>query len=316
MSESLITVLSVSWRSATFLRDLFTNLLSLADNPEMLRLIVADNTAGDDSELLALDFPALTIVPVNVQGERMSMAHAIGLNTLLSFVDENSPFVLIIDPDVCVLQQGWDTTLCRTLGEPEAVAIGAPYPGWKLGKYHDVPSPPFALWRTDAIKALNPDWRPYARTTTQRLLDFTRRQTFWLPRLLDRYILRLPRRQFKVARWMERLVGVVSKDTGWEIAARARQRGWRTLLFDVVYTSAHYRTLPMTHRDDYRALADEFELYAWNGKPFVTHRNPTRGEINLNLWTDNNVLIYQNRTDKVAQTVRWRELVAAVLPLT
>jgi hypothetical protein len=308
MSE--MTVVSVSWRSSDFLRDLFQNLLLLADRPETIRLLVGDNTKGTDPDLRALDFPALTLVPVDVEDERMSMAHAIGLNTLVPHVE--TPYTLIIDPDVAVLQSGWDTRLYSTLAGTDIVAIGAPYPGWKLGKYHDFPSPPFAFWKTDALKSLNPDWRPYGRTTARRLFDFILRQTFWIPRVIDRKILRLPHRRFRVGVWTERVVGVVSKDTGWEVAHRARQRGWRARLFTVVFGPDDLYAVSSEQRAGYLPLAQEFELYAWDGKPFMTHRNPTLTQFGFNLWTDNNVTLYQNQADKIAKTARWRELIEMV----
>jgi hypothetical protein len=299
MTQKRLTILSVSWRSAQFLDDLLTHLLALADEPESIRLIVADNTHGSDPDLAALNAPDLQIVPVDVGGEQMSMAHAAGLNALLPRVE--TPYVLIVDPDVAVFVQGWDRALIAALDAPQIAAAGAPYPGWKLGKYHDFPSPPFALWRTESLKALDPDWRPYARTPGGRLADFARRQLFWLPRLVDRWVLRLPPRQFRVSRWLECGLGVTSKDTGWEIAQRARQRGWQARLFQV----AGQADLAA----EFQALAREFELYTWNGVPFMTHRNPTRTQISLNLWTRTNVTLYQNRIDKEAQTARWRALV-------
>jgi hypothetical protein len=312
MSHPRITVISVSWRSAGFLRDLFARLLALAEQPDTIRLLVADNTGGHDAELSTLDCPDLTILPIDVNRESMSIAHAIGLNALLPHVD--TPYVLVCDPDIAVLYTGWDTALSEVVERQGIVAAGAPYPGWKLGKYHDFPSPPFAFWRADALKSLGPDWRPYGRTGRRRFADFVLRQAFWIPRVIDRYMLRLPRRQFRVGRWTERLVGIASKDTGWEIADRARRRGWSAYLFEVVHTPNSLTALPASQREDYRALAQEFELYAWEGRPFVTHRNPTRTQINFNLWTDNNILIYQNQADKALQTARWRELVATVLP--
>ncbi|MCD4686582.1 MAG: hypothetical protein K8S97_11665 [Anaerolineae bacterium] len=68
------------------------------------------------------------------------------------------------------------------------------------------------------LRDLAPDWRPYGRTTARRLTNFALRQLFWLPRGLDCYVLRLRRRQFRVERWPERVIGVVGKDTGWKIA--------------------------------------------------------------------------------------------------
>lgn len=312
MPDCRITVLSVSWRSTALLREMFTGLRALADAPDTLQLLIADNTFGADDELKTLDFPQLEIVPVDVQGEVMSMAHAVGLNTLLPRVD--TPYVLIADPDVAILRVGWDHAFCAALEEGGHVALGAPYPGWKLGKYHDFPSPPFALWRTDALRDLEPDWRPYGRTTARRLTDFALRQLFWMPRVIDRYFLRLPRRQFRVGRWAERAIGVVSKDTGWEIAQRARRRGWHADVFDVVFDLNRVDDIPRAQRAQYHALALEFELYAWQGRPVLTHRNPTLTRLDFNLWTNKNVLIFQDAEDKAAQTARWQQLVAEILP--
>lgn len=312
MRDSWLTVLSVSWRSTEWLRDLFTGMLTLADQPERIRLLVADNTNGADADLRRLDFPGLEIVPVDVGGQIMSMAHAHGLNTLWERVE--TPFALIVDPDVALLQPAWDRALQEEFAAQKVVAIGAPYPAWKAGKYHDFPSPIFACWRSDALRALAPDWRPYGRTAHRRLLDFALRQTFWLPRVFDRYVLRLPRRQFRTVRRVERLVGVVSKDTGWEIAQRARQRGWQAALFEVVRDPATLSGISADAAPHYRRLAEEFELYAWHNRPFLTHRNPTLTRLDFNLWTNRNILIYQNQSDQAAKTALWRELVAAVRP--
>ena len=310
MSASWLTVLSVSWRSAEWLRDLFANMLALAEQPDGLRFLVADNTNGADPDLRRLDFPRLEIVPVDVGGQIMSMAHACGLNALWERVE--TPFALIVDPDVAVLRPGWDSALQEVFATRDVVAVGAPYPFWKLGKYHDFPSPIFACWRSEALRALTPDWRPYGRTACRRLLDFALRQTFWLPRAVDRLVLRLPRRQHRATRLVERVAGVVSKDTGWEIAQRARQRGWRAALFDVVRDPAALVGIAAEALPPYRRLADEFELYAWQNRPFLTHRNPTLTRLDFNLWTNRNILIYQNRDDQAAKTALWRELVAAV----
>ncbi len=312
MSDARITVLSVSWRSTALLREMFFGLLTLAAQPDAIRLLVADNTNGADDELKTLDFSQLDIVPVNVQGDVMSMAHAVGLNTLLAQVD--TPYVLIIDPDVALLRAGWHHAFCAALEQGDQAALGAPSPGWKLGKYHDFPSPPFAFWRTDKLRDLDPDWRPYGRTMARRLTDFALRQLFWLPRGLDRYVLRLPRRQFKVGCWAERVIGVVSKDTGWEIAQRARRHGWRADVFDVLCELEGVRGIPDAQRAQYHALASEFELYAWQGQPVLTHRNPTLTRLDFNLWTNKNVLIFQNVDDKAAQTARWQQLVSEILP--
>jgi hypothetical protein len=279
---------------------MLARLCATADHPDAIRVLLADNTNGADAELTALNYP---VVAVDTAGDRMSMAHAIGLNALMSSLE--TPYTLIVDPDTAILARGWDSLLIAALAEPQTVAIGAPYPGWRLGKYHDFPSPPFAFWRTEALRALDPDWRPYGRTAARRLMDFALRQTFWLPRVVDRYVLHLPHRRFRVGRWMERITGVASKDTGWEIAQRARQRGWRAALFQTMYADDN---LPPV----FQALAAEFELSTWQGLPIVTHQNPTRAQIGMNLWTTKYVILYQNRLDSAAQTDRWLALVRSL----
>lgn len=312
MSHPRITVLSVSWHSAELLRDLLARLLALAHQPDMIRLLVADNTGGQDADLSALDVSRLTILPVTVSGEHLSTAHAIGLNAAMAHVD--SPYVLITDPDIAVLRSGWDTALCEMVADEKVVAVGAPYPGWKLGKYHDFPSPPFAFWRTDALNALDPDWRPYSRTAARRSVDFVLRQAFWIPKGFDRYVLRLPQRQFKAGRWAERLVGIVSKDTGWEIADRARRRGWSARVFDVVNEPEELSSLSPAQQAEYRALISQFELYGCAGRPFVAHLQSSQRGFSFALWTSRNIVLYRNQTNKAARVARWRELIAA-LPL-
>ncbi|MBN1562982.1 MAG: hypothetical protein JXA10_04040, partial [Anaerolineae bacterium] len=135
MAQKQITVLSVSWRSSEFLQAMIGGVLALADDPGAIRLLIADNTNGADPDLAQLEFPDLTILPVDVAGSVMSVAHAVGLNTLLAHVE--TPYTLIIDPDIAVFARGWDTTLIAALADPQTVAIGAPYPPWKIGKYHD-----------------------------------------------------------------------------------------------------------------------------------------------------------------------------------
>jgi hypothetical protein len=312
MSHSRITVISVSWHSGGFLRALFARLLVLAEQPDTIRLLVADNTGGEDAELATLDYPDLTILPVTVGNEHLSTAHAIGLNAALLQVD--TPYVLITDPDVAVLRSGWDSVLSEVVAREAVVAVGAAYPGWKLGKYHDFPSPPFAFWRTDALKALDPNWRPYGRTAARRTADFVLRQAFWIPTWIDRYVLRLPRRQFRAGRWTERLVGVVSKDTGWEIADRARRRGWRARIFDVVNEPEELSALSSAQQEDYRALISQFELYGYAGRPFVAHLQSSQRGFSFALWTSHNIVLYRNQSNKAARVARWREVIAALPP--
>lgn len=311
MTDTAITVVSVSWHSADFLRDLFDNLRALAAQPDALRFLVADNTAGHDAALADLGVPDLSILPVDVSGEFMSVAHATGLNALMARLE--TPYVLVVDPDVAVFQPGWDETLRELVRSPDVVAAGAPYPAWKLGKYHDFPSPPFAFWRTDALLALEPDWRPYARRVGQRLADMLRRQMLQVSKFLDRNVQRLPARQYRVGRWMERRVGIVSKDTGWEIADRARRRGWGAQVFQGVRSADDLTALPADECARYGEVVQSFELYAHAGRPFVAHLQSTQRGLSFALWTSHTVVLYRNTSNRAARVARWRELIASLL---
>lgn len=307
-----ITVLSVSWRSTALLTGLIDNLRELAAAPGALRFVIADNTAGNDPDISQLEQAGCTVVPVDVADTTMSVAHAAGLNALMSGLE--TPYTLIIDPDVALFLRGWDEILLNRMQTEDLAAIGAPYPPWKLGKYHDFPSPPFALWDTRSLVGLAPDWRPYGRSTGARLVDFALRQTFWLPRVIDRKLLRLPPRVYRTARWMERGVGVVSKDTGWEIAARARRQRLKACVFEMAPRQhATWQGVPPDLAAVYAALATQFELYTLDGAPILTHRNPTLTRLSFNLWTNNNVLLYQDTESKAEMTVLWQDLVARAL---
>ena len=162
--NSRITILSVSWNSSLLLSRLVRNLREFASDPSSLRFIIADNTNGADAGIDRLTQMDCQIIPVDSSGSVMSMAHSIGLNRLMQNLD--SPYTLIIDPDIALFLRQWDTILIDKLETGNFVAVGAPYPSWKLGKYHDFPSPPFALWNTDKLRELAPDWTPYNRTDT------------------------------------------------------------------------------------------------------------------------------------------------------
>lgn len=312
MTQFHITVASVSWRSSAFLYDLFINLLALAEQPETICFLVADNTGGTDDKLRALGVPGLTIVPVDTSGEHMSVAHAIGLNALMTHLE--TPYALIVDPDVAMFRAGWDSVLQVMLDSHDTVAAGAPYPGWKLGKYHDFPSPPLAFWQTDKLLSLVPDWRPYARSVGGRSADLVRRQLLQASKFLDRNVLRLPPRRYLIGHRVEQLVGIASKDTGWEIADRARTREWRACVFEEARTPDDLGALPADQREQYRPLINEFELYAYEGRPFVAHLQSTQRGISFALWTSHTVSLYRNQSNKAIRLARWYEILALLLP--
>ncbi len=311
IADKAITVVSVSWRSGMFLRRLFANLLSQADFPDSIHFLVADNTNGEDRDIATLDVPRLELVPVDVTGEYMSVAHAIGLNTLMQRI--TTPFMLIVDPDVIVLCKGWDSKLREVIQSEGVVAAGAPYPPWKLGKYHDFPSPPFAFWRTDVILSLDPDWQPYAREVGPRFWDMVRRQFMQLSKFWDRRVRQMPARQYELGWQLERWFGVVSKDTGWEIADRARQHGHRALVFQAIHAVDQLSDLSVAQRNIYREMVAEFEVYNYQGQPFVAHMQTTQRGFSFALWSNHTIVLYRNKTNMGARIERWQELTSRLI---
>ena len=63
MEEGSITVVSVNWYSSEHLGRLTENLLEKAENPENIRFLIIDNSAGEDSELAGVfnDFASVQI---------------------------------------------------------------------------------------------------------------------------------------------------------------------------------------------------------------------------------------------------------------
>jgi hypothetical protein len=59
----------------------------------------------------------------------------------------------------------------------------------------------------------------------------------------------------------------------------------------------------------YDALAATYELYTLDGRPVLTHRNPTRTRFSANLWTSTNVALYQDAPARERMTAEWLALV-------
>ncbi len=268
-----ITVVVVSWHSAALISALRDNLRARARHPESLRFLLIDNTDGKDGDLEALStHPDVVLRRTDPGGLVGSRGHAWGLNVAMG--ELAAPYTLIVDPDVCLFIDDWDERLPARLREREAIAIGAPYPFWKLGKYHDFPSPPFALFDTAALLALEPDWTPFSSHPLRRGVDFVGRLIVRLHRLGTRARLARSTRLRAVTRRLERFVGVCARDTGWRIARAARDRGARAICFPEIMESSAlldgFDTIP-----ELRELATHYELFFDEGRPALAHRYST-----------------------------------------
>ena len=170
------------------------------------------------------------IRPVDCRGLVGSRAHAFALNEAIKLIQ--TEFVLIVDPDVYVFAQQWDALCIEALSAKNAWAIGASYPRWKVGKYHDFPSPVFCFFRRELASQLPMDWRPYGDCPWCNAGVFAVRQIGRLGGLLNRRMFERSAAARAYAQTAERLLGTFSQDTGWRIARSARQRKLASVVFD------------------------------------------------------------------------------------
>ena len=274
MNEPDITVLLVNWYSTFFLKHLVPNLCAKAAHPMRLHFLLLDNTNGldEDIQVLCESLEQVTYTPVDSRGLTGSWGHAHALREGLEQI--SSEYLLTIDPDVHVFAEGWDQQLVEAVRQSGALAVGAPYPQWKLGKYHDFPSPVLALHHTEKLRRLQADWQPFDRGLIRNAYNWTGRQIVRLGAINSRQRCIDHPGLLRTGQALERLLGIVGPDTGYRIAAAARSRGEEALVFDDVYANQ-----PSMQGDEHQALRDLarlFEVYAWEGTPFMTHMGKTK----------------------------------------
>ena len=274
--NNCITVVMVNWFSCSLISRLLRNLAAKAAQPDQLHYIVIDNTNGQDDQMeqLRLEHKAVRVKPLDSGNLRGSWAHANGLNYATPRIE--TAYTLIIDPDVHIFKREWDVFLIDALKNEKAIAIGAPYPSWKLGKYHDFPSPPFSFFDTSAISELGMDWTPFPHHPLQKLKNFGLRQIVRMGLICTRRRLATWPQLKKISGHLESIIGVCAPDTGWLIAANARKRGEKSVLFSEVEAR---NSLFQRHScaTDLNILATEFELYQYGNEPILTHKYSTSG---------------------------------------
>jgi len=271
-----ITIVTVNWHSAGWIRRLLDNLLRKSSGRNALRALILDNTGGTDLDLTAVEAAGVpcSIQSTDCRGLTGSRAHAFALNRAMEIVQ--TEFVLIVDPDVHVFASRWDSLCVETLTNKTAVAIGAPYPQWKVGKYHDFPSPVFCFFRRDLVNQLPIDWRPYNDCPWCNAGVFALRQVGRLGGLLSRRMFEQSAAARAYAKSAERWFGTFSQDTGWRIAQAARQRKLASIVFDDIMPQDTAR-LDAPADPVWVELAREFELFAFANRPILVHRYGTVG---------------------------------------
>lgn len=184
----------------------------------------------------------------------------------------DTPYSVIVDPDIHVFRKGWDELCIKKLVQTGSAAIGAPYPEWKVGKYHDFPSPPFCLFETKALLDMESDWTAMSRYG--KAGDFF----VFMIRQLGRLAGFVNRRRYEqnaavraYSALSERVLGVFTLDTGWRLAHEAHGKKIPTILFDAVMP--HQTDLaPRNAQTAFWGLASEYELFYLDRFPMLTHK--------------------------------------------
>lgn len=254
-----------------------SNAVSKANRPDELKLLVIDNTNGVDD--LIDELPSRCGIPCEIRkfdakGLSGSRGHAAGLDFGLGLVD--TQYVVVTDPDIYIFKDKWDSLCVDQLNSADSVAIGAPYPPWKTGKYHDFPSPPFSFFRTDFLKEIKATWEPFASSTAGHRCDFLRRQIGRLGPIVTRKTFTQSAFIRSYSKFAEKVLGMFSPDTGHLIAAAAKRKGLNSIVFDTV-TEKDTNLAPKSGLEVFKELAGQYELFYFQGTPFLVHKYGSGG---------------------------------------
>jgi hypothetical protein len=181
-----------------------------------------------------------------------------------------------------ILAKAWDQICCAAVTAP-SIAFGAPYHSSKITKYHNFPSPIFIFFRTEELRKMGADWTPYKTPLGVETWDQMRRIFAIAGGALLR---RFAGRGFylsRMAETMRQFLGNSSKDTGWRIAAQAQYQHYQVNLLTTALVNTQLHPLYAT-QPSVQELMSRFELFLWQGIPFVTHYygTPYRMQGNVN----------------------------------
>lgn len=270
IEKTEITVVIVSWYSAKFIARLIKNLRQKAAYPNHIHFLIVDNTNGEDLEISSLYnlIEGVDLHPLDSRNYTGSRGHAIGLD--YAFERITTYYTLVIDPDVYVFKHKWDIFFTSELQKEGAVAIGAPYPWWKLGKYHDFPSPPFIFFETNSLHMLGESWIPFSTNLVIQCYNFLARLFVRMYRLGTRKRLVKLALLKKILQTFESIAGVCSPDTGWRIATAARKARLKSILFKEAVINDDF----LSNFEGVKAakeLACEYEFFHYKGSPMIVH---------------------------------------------
>ena len=271
------TILTVNWNCSELIGQFISNAVSKAQKPEQLKVLVIDNTNGSDERIGQLS--AGCEIPCDIRkfdpkGLAGSRAHAAGLDFGLSLID--TEYLLVVDPDIYIFKNNWDSLCIDLLSENDTIAAGVPYPPWKTGKYHDFPSPPFSFFKTEFLKDINASWQPFSRSKLIFWCHFLIRQLGRLGPIITRRTFT----NYSLARWYsglaEKTLGMFSPDTGYLIANEAKRKGLKSVVFDTV-TENDIHLAKQSEIEIFCELASQYEFFYYNGDPFAVHKYGSAG---------------------------------------
>jgi len=296
-----ITVLTVSWYSANLLEVMISSLLSKAESPECLSVLVIDNTDGVDTELpkLKAKFSGIEILPFKPENSNALNAHAEALN--FGFKKIETDYFLTIDPDVFVFKKKWDSFCLNLIENKQTSAIGTVYPFWWIGTYHNFPSPVFCFGRCGAFKKLGPDWLPLQLGLMRKIISFIQRQIVRGFFLCRRKILSKLSFLRRIVFSTSDYIPVCSFDTGSKMALDIlHNQDFSFSFFEAVFPDQLniMKNKIFENSDSLKCLAEYYEIYLFNNELILTHQY---GSQNFFL-----------RTDKGKDSNYWKKLISDV----
>lgn len=267
-----ITILTVNWYSAEDLSKMLSNLFNKVKNSNKLKCIVIDNTNGADKELYSLKklIKNIEIIKFDPKENTNLNAHALALN--FGFQKIKTKYTLIVDPDTFIFKNNWDEFLINELKNKHCSIIGAPFPQWWLGTYHNFPSPVFCFFKTTSLKNINADWFPVKVSLHTKLRNLLLRHTIRGFYIFNRRNLNRFNLVRKIASYIESLFPVCSLDTGSAIAFNAYELNIKPILFTAIYPNNIDAIQNVTESETVQKLATFYELYIYNNELFLSHQ--------------------------------------------
>ena len=274
-----ITLLTVNYYSWNYIRFLSFTAEKLAERG-WKEWLMMDNSPDEAQANLLRKLPTVRVLPAELARPCIAKApyyknglykndYSCAVNELYKRV--TTEYTLLIDPDVALLQKGWDSILMEEMESNGYDAIGGPYHPRKWRQYAGYPCVIFLFIRTRLLQESNFDFCAYSNNPVS-----------------SRWEVFLHKRQSLINRFYPPLIRGSSQDAGWRLPQLFRNYHSKTETFDVPFISDvdnHFpgplaRVKPKeTFSRPSRGLFEEDDIYDteyeefWHrGNLFATHR--------------------------------------------